>query len=119
MTVMISMREIEERGRREGVVVCQDASSGEQVRICVLEPRRFSIPDVGSLGQRVFPTLGCTVCTYLFLASNTTLYTLLRRDALACFEWLDPSPVGVARKSWELFSDASSVISRSSWQIPS
>ena len=54
-------------GGGEGVVVCQDASSGEQVHACVLEPRQFSISDVGSLEQRAFPDLGCTV--YIFISS--------------------------------------------------
>ena len=32
----------------------------------VLEPRRFSISDVGSLGYRAFPALSCTV--YIFVS---------------------------------------------------
>jgi hypothetical protein len=83
MVATILMRSTKEGGR---------GSSGEQVRVRVLERCRFSISNTGSSG-RVFPTLGCRMCL-LFHTFYVTLYVPPKREPLALFECLD-SDLGV------------------------
>jgi hypothetical protein len=66
-------------------------SSGEWVRVRVLERRRFSVSGIGLLGQQVFTTLGCTM-SYLFSTSYIMLYMLSKRDTFMCPECLSSSP---------------------------